>query len=207
MPEKGNSQVIMLRYCSSGEYMTDWNAFTGFHERQAPMTDEESRRAGEADRLRSAIEELLRLKDINFLDRSPVVGGINAIAAPMSIVIEDDDGATVVVGRVTFGAAYEGPPGCVHGGIVALYFDELLGVTQSTSGNPGMTANLSLDFHAPTPLGVPLVFRGRIDGREGRKIFTRGTLHYGDVLCASAEALFISMRPEVFERILQAREQ
>ena len=87
-----------------------------------------------------------------------------------------------------------------------MYFDELLGVTQSTSGNPGMTANLSLNFHAPTPIGVPVVFTGRIDRMEGRKIFTHGTLHRGDVLCASADALFISMRPDVFERILKVRD-
>ena len=30
-----------------------------------------------------------------------------------------------------FGAAYEGPPGSVHGGIIAAAFDEVLGMTQS----------------------------------------------------------------------------
>lgn len=170
------------------------------------MNTEERRRADEANRLRGEIEELLDLENINFLDRSPVVGGINAIAAPMEITTEDRDGAMVVVGRVTFGLAYEGPPGCVHGGVIAMYFDELLGVTQSTSGNPGMTANLSLQFHAPTPIGVPLVFTGRIERMEGRKIFTHGTLEYNDKLCASADALFISMHPELFERVLKARE-
>lgn len=186
--------------------MTDWNAFKGFHERQVPMSAEEERRAAEANRLRGEIELLLDLENINFLDRSPVVGGINAIAAPMEITTEERDGTINVIGRVTFGPAYEGPPHCVHGGVIAMYFDELLGVTQSTSGNPGMTANLSLNFHAPTPIGVALVFTGRIDRMEGRKIFTHGTLHHGDVLCASADALFISMRPDVFERILKVRD-
>jgi hypothetical protein len=41
---------------------------------------------------------------------------------------------------------------------------------------------------------------------EGRKIFTRGTVHAGDVLCAEATALFVSMRPELFERLLAMRE-
>ena len=40
-------------------------------------------------------------------------------------------------GRV--GPAYEGPPGCVHGGFIAAAFDEVLGSTQSLSGSPGMT--------------------------------------------------------------------
>jgi acyl-coenzyme A thioesterase PaaI-like protein len=170
------------------------------------MNTEERRRADEASRLRAELETLLDLENINFLDRSPVVGGINAIAVPMEISTDDRDGTIVVVGRATFGLAYEGPPGCVHGGVIAMYFDELLGVTQSMSGNPGMTANLSLSFHAPTPIGVPLVFTGNIERMEGRKIFTHGTLHHGEVLCASADALFISMRPDVFERILKVRD-
>ncbi len=41
-----------------------------------------------------------------------------------------------IVGSVTFTAAYEGPPGCVHGGYVAAAFDELLGVTQSLAAAP-----------------------------------------------------------------------
>ena len=36
-------------------------------------------------------------------------------------------------------AAYEGPPGYVHGGWVALTFDEILGMTNIASGHPGMT--------------------------------------------------------------------
>jgi acyl-coenzyme A thioesterase PaaI-like protein len=186
--------------------MTDLNAFSGFHERQAPQTPEEIRRASEAERIRKEIDELLRLENINFLDRSPVVGAINALAAPMEISVTEDGDGPVVVGRVTFGVAYEGPPGCVHGGMVALYFDELLGVAQATSGNPGMTANLSVNFHAPTPLGVELRFTGRVDRIDGRKIHTRGTLHHGETLCASADGLFVSMSPEVFERIMKARE-
>jgi hypothetical protein len=49
---------------------------------------------------------------------------------------------------VTFGSAYEGPPGCVHGGYVAAAFDEMLGFVQSLGGNPGMTARLTF------PIGV-----------------------------------------------------
>ncbi len=32
-----------------------------------------------------------------------------------------------------------------------------------------------------------------MDRVEGRKIYTSGTLYYGDTLCAEAEALFISV--------------
>jgi hypothetical protein len=31
-------------------------------------------------------------------------------------------------------------------------------------------------------------------------------LHHGDTLCAQARAIFISMRPEVFEQLMSLRE-
>ena len=143
----------------------------------------------------------------SFLDRSPLIGAINPLAVPMRVHSElDDSGEMNAIGRVSFGAAYEGPPGCVHGGFIAAAFDEILGVAQSLSGNPGMTVNLSIDYRSPTPLEQPLVFRGRIKNIDGRKIWTTGTLHHGEVLCAEASGLFISMRSEVFERLLKIRQ-
>lgn len=143
----------------------------------------------------------------SFLDRSPLIGAINPLAVPMQVATEPDDtGETIAVGRVCFGVAYEGPPGCVHGGFIAAAFDEVLGVAQSMSGNPGMTVNLAIDYRSPTPLHQPLVFRGRIERIDGRKISTTGTLHHGDTLCAEASGLFVSMRPEVFERLLKIRQ-
>lgn len=143
----------------------------------------------------------------SFLDRSPLIGTLNPIAVPLRIVTEtDSDGTVGAVGRVTFGAPYEGPPGCVHGGFIAAAFDEVLGVSQSTSGNPGMTVNLSINYRSPAPLRKEIVFRGRIESISGRKIYTVGTLHHGETLCAEATAIFVSMRPELFERLLKIRQ-
>jgi hypothetical protein len=33
----------------------------------------------------------------------------------------------VTRGTVNFGVTFEGPPGCVHGGFVAHFFDQILG--------------------------------------------------------------------------------
>lgn len=144
----------------------------------------------------------------SFLDRSPVIGALNPLAVPMHVASEPDEtGETIAVGRVNFGAAYEGPPGCVHGGFIAAAFDEVLGVAQSLSGNPGMTVNLTIDYRSPTPLYQQLVFRGWIRQVDGRKISTTGTLHHGDTLCAEASGLFVSMSPEVFMRLLKPRQE
>ena len=142
----------------------------------------------------------------NFLARSPVMGSINPLAMPLTITVIGEGASAAVEGRVTFSNAYEGAPGCVHGGFVASTFDEVLGVAQSASGNPGMTVNLTVDYRSPTPIKRELVFRGWCEKVEGRKIFTRGTVHADDTLCAEATGLFVSMRPELFERLLAMRD-
>lgn len=124
-----------------------------------------------------------------FFDHSPVQGLANPLAPPLTLWLDGD----VVLASATFGAAYEGPPGCVHGGFVAAAFDELLGATQSLSGAPGMTAHLDVDYRSPTPLHTELRFEGTLERVEGRKIHTRGRLYAGNVLCAEASGLFISI--------------
>lgn len=136
-----------------------------------------------------------------FFDHSPFIGLANPLSPPMQL----DYSADRVVGRVTFGSAYEGPPGCVHGGYVAAAFDELLGATQSLSGTQGMTAHLEVDYRRPTPLNVPLVLEGWLERRQGRKIWARGTLGAAGEVRAEAEALFIAFDAEKFRALLAAR--
>ncbi|MFN8018340.1 MAG: PaaI family thioesterase [Acidimicrobiales bacterium] len=119
--------------------------------------------------------------------------------------IRSEEGGTIVA-EVVFGQAYEGPPGCVHGGYVAASFDEVLGATQSLSGAPGMTGTLSIRYESPTPLQVPLRFEGRLVGTERRKIFTEGACYAGDRL-TTAQGIFISMEPGQFLDLLAGRER
>lgn len=125
-----------------------------------------------------------------FFDRSPVIGRSNPLAPPVEVEI--DDGR--VLGRAVFGSAYEGPPNCVHGGYIAAAFDEVLGMTQSMSGAPGMTANLTVNYRKPTPLYQELRFEGELVRVDGRKIFTAGRVRRPDgEVTAEAEGLFISV--------------
>lgn len=126
-------------------------------------------------------------------DFSPLLGRANPLAPPMQFSIDSSGDAPKVCAAVTFGHAYEGPPGHVHGGIVAAAFDELLGATQAMSGSPGMTANLVVNYRAPTPLHVPLRFESTLDSVDGRKIRTSARLFNGDSLCAESTGLFITI--------------
>jgi acyl-coenzyme A thioesterase PaaI-like protein len=124
-----------------------------------------------------------------FFDHSPIIGRANPIAPPVELGVVGEK----VEGTARFGSAYEGPPGCVHGGHIAAAFDEVLGMTQSLSGQPGMTGTLTVRYRRPTPLHADLRFEGELVRREGRKIFTEGRLYHGDELTATAEAIFISV--------------
>lgn len=136
-------------------------------------------------------------------DHSPILGIANPVAPPMHLY--EDQG--VVVGTVTFGQSYEGPPGCVHGGFVAATFDEILGAAQSLSGAPGMTGTLKVRYEAPTPLFRELRFEGRLVGVERRKIFTEGVCIVDGQVTARAEGIFISLNPGSFLDLIAAREE
>ncbi len=138
-----------------------------------------------------------------FTSHSPVTGPLNAVASVVSL----SSSATEVVADVVYGDAYEGPPGHLHGGFVAAIFDEVLGFAQALSGAPGMTGKLEITYRSPTPLHTPLRVVGRFERIEGRKIFTTGTIHAGDRLCAEAKGLFISVRPERFGMLDQMRSE
>ena len=59
---------------------------------------------------------------------NPVTGFRNAIAPPL-IMHEDPDG--LWWSEFELGEAYQGPPGWVHGGVLALVLDQLLGEAAS----------------------------------------------------------------------------
>ena len=128
-----------------------------------------------------------------FFDNSPIIGRANPLAPPITMRIEQEEAGAVVIGEVCYGAPYEGPPGCVHGGFVAAAFDEVLGMTQSITGKPGMTGTLTIRYRKPTPLFADLRFEGRVDRVEGRKIFTVGQSYANGELTCEADAVFISV--------------
>ena len=135
-------------------------------------------------------------------DFSPLIGRSNPLSPPIEMSAAADG---AVSGRVTFGSAYEGPPGCVHGGYIAAAFDEVLGFAETFSGAPGMTGTLTVLYRSPTPLHVEVVFTAKIDRVEGRKIFVKGQLHAGAHLCAECEAIFVSMRGGVYAQLMAQR--
>jgi acyl-coenzyme A thioesterase PaaI-like protein len=136
------------------------------------------------------------LPDFNDLQATfrgdPIMGEHNPLAPPVMV---ERDGETIR-GKVNLGAAYEGPPGYVHGAIIAGIFDMLLGMANIASGNPAMTGTLKIKYLRPTPLHTDLAFETRTDRVDGRKVHTKGTLHVDGEPTAEAEAVFVRIRME-----------
>lgn len=119
-----------------------------------------------------------------------VVGLRNAIAPPLHV---DRDTSGRAWSSFHLGAAYEGPPGLVHGGVSSLILDQMLGEATGAGGKPGMTASLTLTYRRATPLG-DLRVEAWIERSEGIKTWARGHISDGDGVTVEAEGLFIVPR-------------
>ncbi len=120
-----------------------------------------------------------------------VVGLRNPVAVPLQVEKSDDGRAW---SSFHLGALYEGPPGCVHGGVLALVLDQLLGEAGAAGGAPGMTGTLTLRYEQNTPLG-DCSAEAWIDRVEGVKTFVMGELRRADgETTVRAEGIFILPR-------------
>ena len=140
-----------------------------------------------------------------FFPTSPIMGMANPLAPPVVVHIVEgiDGGCPEIRAEAWFDWAYEGPPTCVHGGVIAETFDEMLGAAIMVAGNPGMTGTLTVRYRKPTPLRTPLRIEARFLSRDGRKIKTWAGMYDGDLLTAEAEGLFIEVNPTQFLAIAE----
>ncbi len=90
----------------------------------------------------------------------------NPLAPPVRVEIVDgpEGGPRELRAEAWFDDPYEGPPTCVHGGVIAETFDELLGAANIVAGSPAMTGTLTIRYRKPTPLHATI----RIEARYRR---------------------------------------
>jgi hypothetical protein len=122
-----------------------------------------------------------------FFPYSPVVGPLNAIAPPVVFTFDGER----MSGHGRLPAPYTGPPGTVHGGVVAMVLDELLGAVNACLGLGAYTGTLTVRYERPTPIDEELAFDAWVDRTEGRKVFTVGTISAAGTVTARAEGVFI----------------
>jgi acyl-coenzyme A thioesterase PaaI-like protein len=120
----------------------------------------------------------------------PVSGAENPLGLAMTAWRAGDE----VLATVTLGIAAAGSPGIAHGGVIAALLDDLMGfVLVSLARAQGVTATLSISYRKTVPIGVELQLRGRLQRREGRKLFIDGSVTLDGEVLAEAEALFIAL--------------
>jgi acyl-coenzyme A thioesterase PaaI-like protein len=171
---------------------------------EADVADAAAELSALADRLEAAaaVERRTRNQpnpDVHPQDvfsTSPVIGFANPVAPPVEVwAVEGHEGWREVRGRVTYGYAYEGPPTCVHGGVIAELFDELLGMSNILVGQGAMTGTLTVRYRRPTPILAPLQLVARHTGKEGRKVYAWGGIYNRGELTAEADGIFIEVPP------------
>jgi hypothetical protein len=134
-----------------------------------------------------------------YLDHAFDIGAYNPCFPEYAIEVDGEQAR----GTVTFPVAYEGPPGLVHGGFLALFFDCVAQHHNCEVGVAGKTTSLALRFRRPTPLLTPLTFTLERSVKDDR-IHSSGSLSVDDAVACQAEVDAIagvrSNLPEVSPR-------
>jgi uncharacterized protein (TIGR00369 family) len=108
----------------------------------------------------------------------------------------EDDGA--VTASVVIDARHEGPPGYAHGGTLAALLDEAMGASVWFSGSRVAAVHLSFDYKCAVAVGMLVRVVGRVERREGRKVYTTGTILLPDeTIAVSALGIFVEA-PQIF---------
>jgi uncharacterized protein (TIGR00369 family) len=94
---------------------------------------------------------------------------------------------------------YEGPPGYVHGGIIATLLDEAMSKAVRAQGFIAMTRHMEVDYLRPVPSASPVRLEGRVVRSEGRKHWVEAKIVGSDAtVLASGKGLFIEVRPRTY---------
>jgi acyl-coenzyme A thioesterase PaaI-like protein len=116
------------------------------------------------------------------------------------------DGRPVVAVDVKLGTKLYGHGGIIHGGILALLFDEKIECAcecllwqqggRDDSHPPAVTAHLNVGFHSPLKRGSEAVISVYHNESIGRKMYLSAEMvgRDGKVLFAGARSLFVLIR-------------
>ena len=117
-----------------------------------------------------------------YIDHSRDVGSFNPFFPVYELRCADDAGE----GFVEFPVAYEGPPGLVHGGFLAVFFDCVLQQLNCDLGLTGKTSRLLISYRRPTPLLTRLEVHARRKITGGR-ITSEARLDLGGTVLCDAQ--------------------
>jgi len=127
-----------------------------------------------------------------YLDHATDIGAFNPCFPEYCFDRLDAETAS---GHVSFPLVYEGPPGLVHGGFLAVFFDCVMQHQNCLAGRSGKTRSLSVTFRRPTPVLTELCFdiaRSEVD----RGITSTGRLLLDNEVLCIGEAATLALPPD-----------
>ena len=120
-----------------------------------------------------------------------VIGRYSPLALPVEIDFEGER----AIGRAVFTRPYEGPPGCVHGAVLAATFDIVLTAANLAANAAGLTVSLTIGYKRPTLLYEEARFEAWVERVEERRVFTRGHIVQRGEVTVESEGVFAPLRP------------
>jgi uncharacterized protein (TIGR00369 family) len=128
-----------------------------------------------------------------------VCGGANAKG--MQLTFEQDDAAQRIRGKFRIGAQYQGATGYLHGGMIATLLDEVMAKVSRFRKEHAVTADLTVEYRKPVPVGDELVVEGWETGCDGRLRSREGEIRTASgVVLARGQAKFVVIDPGRFQR-------
>jgi uncharacterized protein (TIGR00369 family) len=96
---------------------------------------------------------------------------------------------------------FQGPPGYVHGGVIATLLDEAMSKANRQYGVLAMTRQMEVEYLKPVPLNSPIEITARRRSAEGRKHHCEAEIAGPDgTILARGRGLFIAVSPEYLSR-------
>jgi acyl-coenzyme A thioesterase PaaI-like protein len=144
--------------------------------------------AADIERLLHRLEPIFEAAPVS----TPIGGRLPGRGHPLLPPLERARGQGRHFGTVEFTSAHAGAGEAVHGGHIALLFDEVLGAV-AAEAVMSRTASIEVSYRSLTPMYTRLAVEAWVGEIEGRKIHVEGRLLDGERLCAEARGLFIQV--------------
>jgi hypothetical protein len=127
-----------------------------------------------------------------YLDHAFDIGAYNAC---FPVYRFDELSGDTAAGSVNFPLVYEGPPGLVHGGFLAVFFDCVIQQHNCATRLSGKTRSLQVRYRRPTPLLADLRF-DIVRAEHERGLTSTARLLADDEVLATGEAETVALPPE-----------
>tara|TARA_B100000401_G_scaffold326123_1_gene226337 strand:+ start:174 stop:677 length:504 start_codon:yes stop_codon:yes gene_type:complete len=122
-------------------------------------------------------------------DTSFVSGVENPKGMKMVPIIKDRK----IYAKYIFEKSFEGGPGLVHGGILSTVLDDMMGYATFTQNLFCVTANLNVNFRAPSPVDKEFELYAWVKEVDGNKVYAESVIQSEDAIHVEADGLFINI--------------